>query len=109
MTLSLQEILALIFAVLVAIWLFSRPRDMADRWFLAIAGLIYIAVMAAGYLFLSKRGGAARLGSFLLYDTTGFLLVAVSRKLLKARRRQTNAHSEQDEWKGFRDPENGAP
>lgn len=89
MILSFQEVLVLIFVVLVAVWLFSRPREAADRWFLAIAGLVYIGVMVASYLLTAKPGRSEPTPEVLfILDTTGLLLVVLSRKLLKVSRRQ---------------------
>jgi hypothetical protein len=37
------------FLILVAVWLFVRPRELGDRVFLAVAGIIYIAAMYATF------------------------------------------------------------
>jgi hypothetical protein len=76
---STTDLGVIAFLILVVVWLFVRPREVGDRLFLAVAGVVYIAVM---YATLWKFGGAenGRLIGALLAETTGLLLVAFSRR-----------------------------
>jgi peptidoglycan/LPS O-acetylase OafA/YrhL len=68
------------FLALVAIWVFWRRGKAQDRAFLAVASLVYIAVMFAT-MWKSGTGKEGELIGWLLLETTGFLLVTLSKRI----------------------------
>jgi hypothetical protein len=68
------------FLALVAIWLFWRRGEVRDRAFLAVAGVVYIAVMFATF-WKFGTGKEGELIGWLLLETTGFSLVAFSKRM----------------------------
>jgi hypothetical protein len=62
--------------------LFVRPREVGDRVFLAVAGIIYIAAIYATFWRFGGTGKGTLIGS-LLVETTGLLLVALSKRAKK--------------------------
>ena len=68
------------FLAVVAVWLFWRKGEVRDRAFLAVASLVYIAVMVAtAWIFGTKK--EIELIASLLLETTGFLLVKFSKRM----------------------------
>jgi hypothetical protein len=72
----------LAFLVLVGVWLFVRRGEARDRVFLAVASLIYVATMAITFWkFGTSEKGELPLS--LSMETVGWLLVMLSRRLIK--------------------------
>jgi hypothetical protein len=83
MEVSLQELATIPFLVLVAIWIFTRKSQRGDRLFLFIASLVYVAIMGAT-IWLFKPVGDQRMVTLeIVLETVGFVLVCLSRRLLK--------------------------
>jgi hypothetical protein len=82
---STTNLCVIAFLVVVAVWLFIRPQEFRDRAFLAVAGIIYIAAMYAQFWKFGNAGKGRLIGS-LLVETTGLLLVALSKREKKTTR-----------------------
>ena len=70
------------FLIPVAAWLFVRSRELGDRVFLAVAGIIYIAALYATFWRFGGAGKGRLIGS-LLVETTELLLVALLKRAKK--------------------------
>jgi hypothetical protein len=70
------------FLLLVVVWLFLRRGEARDRVFLGVAGVLYVAAMAATFRAIGTGEKGKLIGSVLL-ETTGLLLVLFSRRMKK--------------------------
>ena len=78
MSSSSTNLIVLLFLALAVVWLFARQRGASERIFLALAGVIYIsALMATLWKF-----GTTKI-AYALLETTGFILVMLSRRIRK--------------------------
>ena len=81
---SLTDVLVLTFLLLVALWLFIRPRKGADRLFLVTASVLYLAAMAGIFwLFDANKNDIPVIG-WILLDVIGLALVVAARRLLRS-------------------------
>jgi len=77
------------FLALITVWLFARRGEARDRFFLALAAVVYVAGMAATFWKFGGEENGRLMGSVLL-ETLGLLLVTLSRRIKRNSKKSNN-------------------
>ena len=83
MEIPIEELATIPFLVLVATWIFTKKGQRGDRLFLVITSLVYVAIMVVTLWLFKPVGGQRMVLLEIVLETVGFVLVCLSRGLLK--------------------------